>query len=200
MAGTPTPRDLYALGGVRRRGGANVPEPDMEELHHDECRKLLAERHLGRLAIPDFGGLQGRTQEPGQRPRRVDVPAGPEGHRPPAPRGHQARRPGVPGPGGSNGTPQGARTPLSTHNLHASIRPQSPPARTWPTLTCTAPRPAPHLRDLAEDAGIPSRVIDEPMGHQAGRRGEREGSMIGTRYRHMTEAMHSRPLHPDRES
>jgi hypothetical protein len=32
-------------------------------------------------------------------------------------------------------------------------------------------------------------VIDELMGHQAGRRGEREGSTIGTRYRHMTEAM-----------
>ena len=30
------------------------------------------------------------------------------------------------------------------------------------------------------------------MGHQAGRRGEREGSMIGTRYRHMTEAMQAR--------
>ena len=28
----------------------------MEELDHEECRKLLAERHLGRLAIPDFGG------------------------------------------------------------------------------------------------------------------------------------------------
>jgi hypothetical protein len=28
----------------------------MEELHNDECRKLLAGRHLGRLAIPDFGG------------------------------------------------------------------------------------------------------------------------------------------------
>jgi hypothetical protein len=30
------------------------------------------------------------------------------------------------------------------------------------------------------------------LGHQAGRRGEREGSMIGTRYRHMTEAMQAR--------
>jgi hypothetical protein len=28
----------------------------MEELDDSECRKLLAERHLGRLAIPDFGG------------------------------------------------------------------------------------------------------------------------------------------------
>jgi hypothetical protein len=34
-----------------------------------------------------------------------------------------------------------------------------------------------------EDAGIPARVIDELMGHQASRRGEREGSMIGTRHR-----------------
>jgi uncharacterized protein len=33
-----------------------VPETHMEELHEDECRKLLATRHLGRLAIPDFGG------------------------------------------------------------------------------------------------------------------------------------------------
>jgi len=28
----------------------------MEELDQDECRRLLAERHLGRLAVPDFGG------------------------------------------------------------------------------------------------------------------------------------------------
>ena len=27
-----------------------------------------------------------------------------------------------------------------------------------------------------EDGGVPARVIDEPMGHQAGRRGKREGS------------------------
>ena len=35
-------------------------------------------------------------------------------------------------------------------------------------------------------------MIDELMGHQAGRRGEREGSMMGTRFRHMTEAMKAR--------
>src|SRR4029453_1928080 len=35
---------------------ASVPEPHMEELDQDECRRLLAERHLGRLAVPDFGG------------------------------------------------------------------------------------------------------------------------------------------------
>ena len=33
-----------------------MPEPRMEELDEDECRRLLAEHHLGRLAIPDFGG------------------------------------------------------------------------------------------------------------------------------------------------
>jgi uncharacterized protein len=32
-----------------------VPEPHMEELDQDECRRL-AERHLGRLAAPDLGG------------------------------------------------------------------------------------------------------------------------------------------------
>jgi uncharacterized protein len=33
-----------------------VPEPRMEELDDTECRRLLAEGRLGRLAIPDFGG------------------------------------------------------------------------------------------------------------------------------------------------
>jgi nitroimidazol reductase NimA-like FMN-containing flavoprotein (pyridoxamine 5'-phosphate oxidase superfamily) len=33
-----------------------MPPPRMEELDQDECRRLLAGRHLGRLAIPDFGG------------------------------------------------------------------------------------------------------------------------------------------------
>ena len=42
-----------------------------------------------------------------------------------------------------------------------------------------------------EDGAVPARVIDELMGHQAGRRGEREGSMIGTRYQHI-EAMQAR--------
>jgi nitroimidazol reductase NimA-like FMN-containing flavoprotein (pyridoxamine 5'-phosphate oxidase superfamily) len=33
-----------------------MPETRMEELDQDECHRLLAARHLGRLAIPDFGG------------------------------------------------------------------------------------------------------------------------------------------------
>jgi integrase len=47
-----------------------------------------------------------------------------------------------------------------------------------------------------EDAGIPTRVIDELMGHAGGRRGggapSREGSLIGTRYRWTTPEMEAR--------
>jgi integrase len=42
-----------------------------------------------------------------------------------------------------------------------------------------------------EDEGIPSRVIDELMGHQGGRRGERD-SPIGMAYRHTTPDMQAR--------
>jgi hypothetical protein len=38
-----------------------------------------------------------------------------------------------------------------------------------------------------EDAGIPARVIDEVMGHEAtGRARQHQGSAIGARYRHTT--------------
>ena len=33
-----------------------MPKPQLRELDEDECRRLLAGRRLGRLAIPDFGG------------------------------------------------------------------------------------------------------------------------------------------------
>ena len=33
-----------------------MPDRRFEELTDAECRRLLAERHLGRLAVPDFGG------------------------------------------------------------------------------------------------------------------------------------------------
>jgi uncharacterized protein len=33
-----------------------VADRHFEELTDAECRRLLAERHLGRLAVPDFGG------------------------------------------------------------------------------------------------------------------------------------------------
>jgi predicted ArsR family transcriptional regulator len=44
-----------------------------------------------------------------------------------------------------------------------------------------------------EDAGIPARVIDELMGHQAsGRAGRHRGSAIGAHYRHTTPEMAAR--------
>ena len=44
-----------------------------------------------------------------------------------------------------------------------------------------------------ENAGVPARVIDELMGHQAtGRAGRREASAIGTHYRHTTPEMAAR--------
>jgi integrase len=44
-----------------------------------------------------------------------------------------------------------------------------------------------------EDAGIPARVIDELMGHQAsGRSGRHRGSAIGAHYRHTTPEMAAR--------
>jgi predicted ArsR family transcriptional regulator len=44
-----------------------------------------------------------------------------------------------------------------------------------------------------EDAGLPARVIDEVMGHQAsGRAGRHQGSAIGAHYRHTTPEMATR--------
>src|SRR6266487_258147 len=91
-----------------------------------------------------------------------------------------------PGPGGSNGIPRGARTPLSTHNLR----------RVYQAAVAAAGEDLVHLdlhgpHDLRhtfatwlEDAGIPSRVIDELMGHTGGRRnGGTGGSPMGRVYR-----------------
>ena len=43
-----------------------------------------------------------------------------------------------------------------------------------------------------EDAGIPARVIDELMGHQASSSGHLRGSAIGAHYRHTTPEMAAR--------
>src|SRR5829696_6221421 len=103
-----------------------------------------------------------------------------------------------PGPGGSNGIPRGARTPLSTHN----------PRRVYQAAVAAAGEDLAHLdlhgpHDLRhtfatwlEDAGIPSRVIDELMGHSVGRRhGGASGSPMGRVYRETTPAMLSRVTH-----
>jgi integrase len=44
-----------------------------------------------------------------------------------------------------------------------------------------------------EDAGVPARVIDEVMGHEAtSRTGQQRGSAMGAHYRHTTPEMASR--------
>jgi hypothetical protein len=96
------------------------------------------------------------------------------------------------GPGGSNGVPRGARSRLSVGNYRRVYRLAVARAE-LPELDPHGPHDLRHtFATWLEDGGVPARVIDELMGHQAGRRGEREGSMIGTRYRHMTEAMQAR--------
>jgi integrase len=98
----------------------------------------------------------------------------------------------LPGPGGSNGIPRGARAPLSTNNLR----------RVYKAAVETAGGDLAHLdlrgpHDLRhtfatwlEEAAIPSRVIDELMGHAGGRRGQGSGgSPMGRVYRETTPAM-----------
>ena len=101
-----------------------------------------------------------------------------------------------PGPGGRNGIPRSARTPLSTHNLR----------RVYQAAVAAADEELAHLdlhgpHDLRhtfatwlEDAGIPSRVTDELMGHAGGRRqgGGASGSPMGRVYRETTPTMLAR--------
>lgn len=57
-----------------------------------------------------------------------------------------------------------------------------PPSCTWPSTFAT----------WLEDAGIPARVIDELMGHEASGRGQQRGGAMGAHYRHTTPEMAAR--------
>jgi len=101
----------------------------------------------------------------------------------------------LPGPGGSNGIPRGARTSLSTHNLRRAY--QAAVAAAGEDLAYLDLRGPHNLRHTfatwLEDAGIPSRVIDELMGHSGGRRaGAASGNPMGRIYRETTPAMVAR--------
>jgi integrase len=100
-----------------------------------------------------------------------------------------------PGPGGSNGIPRGARTPLSTHNLRRVYQAGIAAAgEDLAHLDLRGPHDLRHtFATWLEDAGIPSRVIDELMGHAGGRRaGAAGGSPMGRVYRETTPAMLAR--------
>src|SRR5215204_7789999 len=100
----------------------------------------------------------------------------------------------LPGPGGSNGIPRGARAPLSTTNLRRVYKAAVEAAGAeLAHLDLRGPHDLRHtFATWLEDAAIPSRVIDELMGHAGGHRSGREGSAIGLRYRHTTPEMEAR--------
>jgi integrase len=101
----------------------------------------------------------------------------------------------LPGPGGSNGIPRGARAPLSTTNLRRVYK--AVVEATGADLVHLDLRGPHDLRHTfatwLEDAAIPSRVIDELMGHASGRRDHGAGgSPMGRVYRETTPAMVAR--------
>ena len=101
----------------------------------------------------------------------------------------------LPGPGGSNGIPRGARAPLSTNNLRRVYKAAVEAAGAdLAHLDLRGPHDLRHtFATWLEDAAIPSRVIDELMGHAGGRRDRGAGgSPMGRVYRETTPAMVAR--------
>jgi integrase len=101
----------------------------------------------------------------------------------------------LPGPGGSNGIPRGARAPLSTTNLRRVYKAAVEAAGAdLAHLDLRGPHDLRHtFATWLEEAAIPSRVIDELMGHASGRRDHAAGgSPMGRIYRETTPAMVAR--------
>jgi integrase len=101
----------------------------------------------------------------------------------------------LPGPGGSNGIPRGTRAPLSTTNLRRVYKAAVEAAEAdLGHLDLRGPHDLRHtFATWLEDAAIPSRVIDELMGHASGRRDRGAGgSPMGRVYRETTPAMVAR--------
>jgi integrase len=100
-----------------------------------------------------------------------------------------------PGPGGSNGIPRGARAPLSTTNLRRVYKAAVEAAGAdHDHLDLRGPHDLRHtFATWLEEAAIPSRVIDELMGHAGGRRDRGAGSSpMGRVYWETTPAMVAR--------
>jgi integrase len=97
------------------------------------------------------------------------------------------------GPGGSNNLKRGVRSKLSTRNYRRVYKATVTTAA-LPHLDLRGPHDLRHtFATWLEDAGIPSRVIDELMGHTGGRRhGGASGSPMGRVYRETTPTMLAR--------
>jgi hypothetical protein len=105
----------------------------------------------------------------------------------------------LPGPGGSNGIPRGARAPLSTNNLRRVYKAAVQAAGAdLGHLDLRGPHDLRHtFATWLEEAAIPSRVIDELLGHASGRRDRgANGSPMGRVYRETTPAMVARVTPP----
>jgi integrase len=98
------------------------------------------------------------------------------------------------GPGGGNNLARGVRSKLSIDNYRRVYHRIA--VRAGLTgLDLHGPHDLRHtFATWLEDGGIPARVIDELMGHHAGRRPEHDGSAIGAHYRHMSPEMRARVL------
>ena len=96
------------------------------------------------------------------------------------------------GPGGSNGVRRGARPPLSTGNLRRVYK-AAVAAADLGHLDLRGPHDLRHtFATWLEDAGIPSRVIDELMGRSGGRHHSASDSPMGRIYRETTPTMIAR--------
>lgn len=109
------------------------------------------------------------------------------------------------GPGGNRWAKRGTRPALSTHNYRraykaALVRKVKNPDGTiavqprFPHLDLHGPHDLRHtFATWLEEAGVPSRVIDEVMGHVGTKRERASGSSpMGRVYRETTEAMAAR--------
>jgi Phage integrase family len=84
------------------------------------------------------------------------------------------------------------RAPAATGS---SPRPSAAPAPTAPPSSRCAHDFRHTYATWLEDAGIPARVIDELMGHEAtSRTGQHRGSAMGAHYRHTTPEMAARVI------
>ena len=94
------------------------------------------------------------------------------------------------GPGGNRHARRGERTALSVNNYRRVYKRVVDKAAGLGHLHLRGPHDLRHTyATWLEDAGIPSRVIDELMGHSGG---AREGSPMGRTYRHTTPEMPAR--------